>query len=148
MTTPWFWYPIALGVASLLAAEFRVAGLGLTVWIPFGTMLPISVGMVWFLGWSKLEVVNREVRVRGAPSAHVCHRCGRAGRPHIAAGGWPGGRPGRVHFHPAVGGTGAQLWLDDEDDPAPYWVVSTRHPEKFVSVIRAQMVEVDTPEAT
>ena len=40
------------------------------------------------------------------------------------------------------------MWLDDEDDPAPYWVVSTRHPEKFVSVIRAQMVEVDTPEAT
>ena len=28
-----------------------------------------------------------------------------------------------------------RIWLDDEDDPTPYWVVSTRHPEKLVEAV-------------
>lgn len=133
----------------MLVAEFRVAGLGLTVWIPFGTMLPISVGMVWFLGRSKLEVVNREVRVRGAhlPLTFVTRVVALDARTLRLVVGREGDRP--RSFRSGRGwGPGAQLWLDDEDDPAPYWVVSTRHPEKFVSVIRRQTVEVETPEAT
>jgi hypothetical protein len=34
-------------------------------------------------------------------------------------------------------GPGVQLWLDDEDDPTPYWIVSSRHPQRLVSAVRA-----------
>jgi hypothetical protein len=34
-------------------------------------------------------------------------------------------------------GPGVQLWLDDEEDPTPYWVVSTRHPDQVLAVLRS-----------
>jgi len=27
--------------------------------------------------------------------------------------------------------------LDDADDPTPYWLVSTRHPERLLSALRS-----------
>jgi hypothetical protein len=27
--------------------------------------------------------------------------------------------------------------LDDADDPTPYWLVSTRHPERVLSALRS-----------
>jgi hypothetical protein len=27
--------------------------------------------------------------------------------------------------------------LDDADDPAPYWLVSSRHPERVLSALRS-----------
>jgi hypothetical protein len=41
-----------------------------------------------------------------------------------------------VSIRPWIG-PGVQVWLDDEDDPTPYWVVSTRHPEQVVRAVRA-----------
>ena len=35
LRTPWWWYPVALAVAIVLAAEFHIAGYSLTDWIPF-----------------------------------------------------------------------------------------------------------------
>jgi hypothetical protein len=32
-----------------------------------------------------------------------------------------------------------QLWLDDPDDPAPYWLVSTRRPDEVVDIVRRQL---------
>jgi len=40
-----------------------------------------------------------------------------------------------VSIRPWIG-PGVQLWLDDADDPTPYWVVSTRHPADVVGLIR------------
>jgi hypothetical protein len=33
-------------------------------------------------------------------------------------------------------GPGVQLWLDDANDPTPYWVVSTRHPDQVLAALR------------
>jgi hypothetical protein len=29
-----------------------------------------------------------------------------------------------------------QLWLDDPEDPTPYWIVSSRYPQRVVDVVR------------
>jgi hypothetical protein len=138
LRTPWWWYLVGIGVASLLAAEFHVAGLKLTDWIPFGTLLPLSAVIVWSLGRNTLEISNGELRVRGAHlplevisgvvalDAGTLRRViGREGDPacFVSIRAWIG--------------PGVQLWLDDEDDPTPYWVVSTRHPDQVVSLLRA-----------
>ena len=46
LRTPWWWYVIAVGVAALLAGEFHIAGLHLTDWIPFDTLIPLSLAIV------------------------------------------------------------------------------------------------------
>jgi hypothetical protein len=40
-----------------------------------------------------------------------------------------------VSIRPWIG-PGVQLWLDDPDDPTPYWVLSTRHPRQLLELVR------------
>ncbi|MDT4996533.1 MAG: hypothetical protein QOD45_601 [Pseudonocardiales bacterium] len=140
LRAPWWWYLLALFVASLLAAEFHVAGFRLTDWIPWGTLLPLSVLIVWSLGRHTLEIDDGELRVRGAhlplefvsgvvalDAATVRRVVGREGDPAAFAA-----------IRPWIG-PGVQLWLDDPDDPAPYWLVSTRRPAQVVEVVRRQL---------
>jgi hypothetical protein len=136
LRAPWWWYPVGLGVAGLLAAEFHVAGLGLTDWIPFGTLLPLSALIVWAAGRGELEIAHGELYVRGAhlplrfisgwvslDAATLRRVVGREGDPAAF-----------VSIRPWIG-PGVQLWLDDPDDPTPYWVISSRHPARVVSVL-------------
>jgi hypothetical protein len=135
-TPPW-WYLVAIGVACLLAAEFHISGLGLTDWIPFGTLVPLSVLVVWWLGRARLEIGDGEVRVRGAhlPLHYV------SGAVALDAGtlrrvvGREGDPAAFVSIRPWIG-PGVQIWLDDEDDPTPYWVLSSRTPERLVAALR------------
>lgn len=135
--TPWWWYPISAGVACLLAAEFHIAGLHLTDWIPFGTLVPLSLLLVWWLGHHRLEVADGELRVRGAhlPLQYVSGVVALDARTLRLVVGREGDPAAFVSIRPWIG-PGVQLWLDDEDDPAPYWVVSTRHPQQLVAVLR------------
>ncbi|MGI8679683.1 MAG: DUF3093 domain-containing protein [Jatrophihabitans sp.] len=138
LRTPWWWYLVALGIAALLAAEFRVAGLHLTVLIPFLSMLPLSVAIVWWLGRSRLEVRDGEIWIRGAhlPLSYVTGCVALDERTLRLVVGREGDPAAFVSIRPWIG-PGVQLWIDDEDDPTPYWVVSSRHPDLLVGVLRA-----------
>lgn len=138
LRTPWWWYGVALVVASLIAAEFRVAGLHLTVWIPFCTLLPLSVVMVWWLGHSKLEISGGEVRVRGAhlPLSYVSGAVVLDPATLRRVVGREGDPAAFVSIRPWIG-PGVQLWLDDPEDPTPYWLLSSRRPRELVELIRA-----------
>lgn len=138
LRTPAWWYLVALFVAALLAAEFHITSVDLTDWIAFGTLLPLSVVIVWSLGRGRLEISGGELRIRGA---HIPLRdisgavaldaltlrrvIGREGDPaaFISIRSWIG--------------PGVQLWLDDPEDPTPYWVVSSRRPQAVVDIVRA-----------
>jgi hypothetical protein len=137
LATPWWWYVIGVGVASLIAGEFRIAGVHLTVWIPFCTLIPLAVVIVWWLGRSRLEISGGELRVRGAhlPLRYVTGAVALDAETLRRVVGREGDPAAFVSIRPWIGG-GAQVWLDDEDDPTPYWVVSTRHPEQVVRAVR------------
>lgn len=139
LRTPWWWYLVALGVAVLFAAEFHVAGLRLTVWIPFGILLPLSVFIVWWLGHSRLEIRDGELHVRGAhlPLRYVSGAIALDAQTLRRVVGREGDPAAYVSIRPWMG-PGVQLWLDDPEDPAPYWIVSSRHPQRVVAAIRAQ----------
>jgi hypothetical protein len=138
LRTPWWWYIVGLVVASLLAGEFHVAGFHLTDWIPFGTLLPLSVVIVWWLGRSRLEISGGEVRVRGAhlPVEYVSGSVSLDTRTLRRVVGREGDPAAFVSIRPWIG-PGVQLWLDDPEDPTPYWVVSSRHPERVITALRA-----------
>jgi hypothetical protein len=137
LRTPWWWYVVAAGVACLLAAEFHIAGLALTDWIPFGTLVPLSLVVVWWLGRSRLEVSDGEIRVRGAhlPLTYVTGAIALDERTLRLVVGREGDPAAFVSIRPWIG-PGVQVWIDDEDDPAPYWVLSTRHPDRVVEAVR------------
>jgi hypothetical protein len=139
LRTPYGWYPVALFVASLLAAEFHVGRYSLTDWIPWCTLLPLSVIFVWMFGRSYVEIRDGELKIRGAhialseitgavalDAATLRRVVGREGDPAAF-----------VSIRPWIG-PGVQLWLDDPEDPTPYWVISSRTPQEVVDIVRAQ----------
>jgi hypothetical protein len=138
LRTPWWWYLVALGVASLLAAEFHISGLRLTDWIPFGTLLPLSAVLVWWLGHSRLEISGGELRVRGAhlPLQYVSGAVALDEYTLRRVVGREGDPAAFVSIRPWIG-PGVQVWIDDADDPTPYWVLSSRHPDRVVAAVRA-----------
>lgn len=137
LRVPWWWYLVAVGVASILAGEFHVSGLQLTDWIPFGTLLPLSVLIVYSLSRTELMVRNGELHIRGA---HVPLRLISGAVALDAATlrrvvGREGDPAAFVSIRPWIG-PGVQFWLDDPDDPTPYWVISTRNPGRLIEVLR------------
>ena len=137
LRTPWWWYPIALFVAALLAAEFHMAGLRRTDWVPYVILLPLAAGIVWSFGRGALEISAGELRVRGAhlPLTYVSGAVGLDARRCVGSSAARATPPAFVSIRPWIG-PGVQLWLDDPDDPTPYWVVSSRDPERLVELIR------------
>jgi hypothetical protein len=137
LRTPWWWYPVALAVASILAAEFHIADYSLTDWIPYSVLLPFSVVVVWWLGRSKLIITETELDIRGAHIAlrfveDVVALDARTLRRVIGREGDP---LAFVSIRPWIG-PGVQLQLSDPEDSTPYWIVSTRHPHEVAALIR------------
>ncbi|MEP7019635.1 MAG: DUF3093 domain-containing protein [Pseudonocardiales bacterium] len=137
LRAPWWWYVVALAIAVLLAAEFHVAGLPLTDWLPFGILLPLAVGIVWWLGHSSLEVAGGELRIRGAhlPLRYVSGAVALDGPTLRRVVGREGDPAAFVSIRPWIG-PGVQFWVDDPDDPTPYWIVSSRRPDLVVQLLR------------
>lgn len=148
LRVPWWWYVVALVVAGLLAAEFHISSVNLTDWLAFGILLPLSVVICWAIGRGHLEVTSGadgsvasgELRIRGAhiplrdisgvvalDPATVRRVVGREGDPAAF-----------VQIRPWIG-SGVQLWVDDPDDPTPYWLISSRHPREVVDLVRANI---------
>jgi len=42
-----------------------------------------------------------------------------------------------VSIRPWIG-PGVQVLIDDADDPTPYWVISTRHPDRVLAALNSR----------
>ena len=137
LRTPAWWYLVAAFVAALLGAEFEVSGLKLTDWLPFAILVPLALAIVWRMGRSSVEIVGAELRVRGAhlPLRYVSGAVGLDERTLRRVVGREGDPAAFVSIRPWIG-PGVQVWIDDADDPTPYWVISTRHPGRVVEALR------------
>ena len=137
---PLWWWPIAIGLAALLAAEIHMGAPGIRSWLPYLVVLPLPI---WFLVWlSRLTVSVTQ----DGPVAEI-----RVGRAHLPADVVARAAPvpksaksaalGRqldpaafVQHRPWVK-TMALLVLDDADDPTPYWLISTRRPTELLAAL-------------
>lgn len=124
----------------ILAAEFHVSGLPLTDWIPFGTLPPLSVLIVWWLGHSRVEIRDNELHVRGAhlPLRYVSGVVALDPQTLRRVVGREGDPAAYVSIRPWIG-PGVQFWLDDAEDPTPYWIISSRRPSELVSLVRERL---------
>lgn len=133
----WYWWPLPILAAALLAAEIHMGYPGVRAWLPYVVLIPLTVLLIFRIGRTRVQVREGELRVADAhlplrfvgeieiiqvtdkrrtlgprldPAAFVMHR------------GWIG---------PLV-----RVRLTDPDDPTPYWLFSTRHPERLVEILR------------
>jgi hypothetical protein len=138
LRTPWWWYPLGVAVASILAAEFHVAGLALTDWIPWTGLPLLAVVVTFLMGRSQLVIAGGELRIRGAHVGlnYISDAVELDDRSLRRLVGRDGDPTSFVSIRPWIG-PGVQILLDDADDPTPYWVLSTRHPEQVVRLLTA-----------
>jgi hypothetical protein len=155
LRTPWWWYLGAVGVAVLLSLEFAVAIPAWLAWTPFAVLLPAGLLFVWRLSSGRIAVTSDTVRA-GARSiavadieqaidltaAELRRLVGRHGDPlaYTYIRSWIG--PGvQVVLRPPAARTPDagtdSLPAPDERYPEPYWVLSTRHPDRLLAALHA-----------
>jgi len=141
LSVPWWWFLPGLGLAGLIAVEVNQGVDALPNWLPFAVLLPVAiVVLVWF--------GRTEVRVLGGPGddvelwvgdAHlpvtVVSRSAEVPRSAKSAALGRQLDPAAFVVHRAWVGPMVLLVLDDPDDPTPYWLVSTRRPERVLAAL-------------
>jgi hypothetical protein len=132
----WWHWPLPLLAAGLLAAEVNMGYPGIRLWLPYLITFGLCLLLLWRFSAAKVVVREGELWVGEAhlPLKYV-------GEVQIVP---PAAKrkvlgPG---FDPAAfaltrSWIGPMVWLEvtDSDDPTPYWLLSSRRPEKLVTAL-------------
>jgi DUF3093 family protein len=129
---------LTLGVAAVLAGQIGLGVPGARTWVPLALVLPLAAAGMWWLGRIKVQVREGELWVDDAhlPVKFISDviPLDQDDRRMLLG---PAADPlAFVVQRPWIKGT-VQIVLNDPDDPTPYWVISTRSPERLTASIRA-----------
>jgi hypothetical protein len=139
---PWWWWLPGLGLASLIALEVNQGVKTLPFWVSFAALLPVAAAVLAWLGRIDLRVVGND---RGETelwvgAAHlpvgVISRSAEVPRSAKSAALGRQLDPAAYVVHRAWIGAMVLLVLDDADDPTPYWLVSSRRPDRVLAALR------------
>lgn len=139
---PWWWWPLGLGVAALIAKEVDMGVRTLPPWLPYLVLGAVAVGVLLWLGRVEVRVIQTGPDVElWAGQAHlpasVVSRSAEIPRTAKSAALGRQLDPAAFVLHRGWVGPLVLLVLDDPDDPTPYWLVSARHPERVLSALRS-----------
>ncbi|MFC4000989.1 DUF3093 domain-containing protein [Prauserella oleivorans] len=150
----WWGWPLPLLGTALVAAEIHLGYPGVRAWLPYVILLPLMILLL--AGMSRLKVDVTRGGQDSEPElwvgdAHLPLRF--VGRVEVidkqakrkTLG--PELDPAAFVTHRAWVPTMVRIELTDPDDPTPYWLVSTRHPERLAAVLRDQRDEPGNSEA-
>jgi hypothetical protein len=134
---PLVWWPCALGLAALVAAELHSGAPGVRAWLPYAVLLPLTVTLLAVGSRGGITVADGVLHVPGAriPVALVADGVA-LDRQSFRVQTGPMADPrafvvSRPWLHTAV-----RLTVDDPADPTPYWVVGTRRPGELLDAMR------------
>jgi hypothetical protein len=139
---PWWWWPLGLALALLVALEVNHGVRSLPYWLPFAALFVVAVGALLWLGRTEIRIIahNKEVEL-WAGEAHlpvtVIARSAKIPRSAKSAAMGRQLDPAAYVLHRGWVGPMVLIVLDDPDDPTPYWLVSCRHPERVLSALRS-----------
>ncbi len=138
---PLWWWPVALAITGLLAAEIHMGAPGIRAWLPYVLLFPVPVWVLLWVSRHRVEVARDgdgvlELRADRAhlPVTYVSRAAAVPGSAKSAALGRQLDPAAFVQHRPWIGPM-IVLVLDDPDDPAPYWLVSTRKPEQVLAAL-------------
>lgn len=134
LPSPWLYGSMVLVIPSIL---ILLAALGQGL---LGLILGIAVylGIVFFLTHTSPEIIISDEKILIGPAwierkyireatAYREEDAFRQRGPELDIRAWLQFRPG---IDPVV-----KIELDDPEDPTPYWLISTRNPEKIVEIL-------------
>lgn len=138
LRVPLWWWPAAAGVTVLLGAEIHSGYAGVRAWLPYLVLGLVAVAVLLGPGRATVRVGDGEL---AAADAHlpvgVIAQVRVLDRPALRR---LLGREADPAAYTVVRGyipTAVLLLLDDPTDDTPYWVVSTRHPDRLVAALMA-----------
>ena len=137
---PWSWWPAALAFAALFAFQINMGIRTLPDWVPYLVLGAVAVGGVLWLSRTEVRVVGvgDDAELWAGPAhlpVSVVTRS--AAVPKTAKSAALGRQldPAAYVLHRAWVGPMLLVVLDDPDDPTPYWLVSTRHPDRVLAAL-------------
>jgi hypothetical protein len=133
---------LGFGLAALIAVEVNMGVPSLPNWLPFAALFVVAAGALLWLGRLEIRVAFDEGAVElWAGEAHlpitVIARSAEIPRSAKSAALGRQFDPAAYVLHRGWVGPMVLVVLDDADDPTPYWLVSTRHPERVLSALRS-----------
>lgn len=112
-------------------------------WVPYAVLLPVAGAVLLWFSKTEVRVVSApdgeaELWVNAAhlPKSVIART---AAVPRSAKSAALGRQldPAAYVVHRAWVGPMVLVVLDDPDDPTPYWLVSTRHPDRLLAALNA-----------
>jgi hypothetical protein len=133
----WYWWPLPMLAALILAAEIHMGYGGLRAWLPYAVLLPLTAALIIKLGLTRIRVTDTELRIGDA-------RLPREFVGEIEIIPFTGKRralgpdldPAAFVVHRSWVRPLLRMQLTDPADPTPYWIFSTRHPERLAELLR------------
>lgn len=143
LTVPLWWWPLGLGVATLLAAEVHMGYPGVRAWLPYLLTVPLTAAVLVRMGSRRVRLSGGELRVG---PAHVPLR--HLGQVQVippaakrrALG--PDLDPAAFVLHSAWVGPLVRVELTDPRDPTPYWIFSVRRATDLAAILKAGTDEI------
>lgn len=138
---PWWWWPIGLGLSAVLATEVNMGVRNLPDWLPYALLAVVAAGVLLWLGRVEVKVTGNGDGVElWAGNAHlpatVVSRSAVVPRSAKSAALGRQLDPAAFVLHRNWVGPMVLVVLDDPDDPTPYWLVSSRHPDRVLAALR------------
>ena len=139
---PSWWWPLGFALAALIALEVNRGVRSFPRWLPFVVLFVVAAGALLWLGRIEIRVTGGDGGVElWAGEAHlpVTVIARSADIPRSAKSAALGRQldPAAYVVHRGWVGPMVLVVLDDVDDPTPYWLVSSRHPERVLSALRS-----------
>lgn len=131
----WLWLP-AIALAAALSAEVYLGAPGMATWVPYVVLLPLATAGLWWLGRIRVAVTDDELLVDDArlPLSFVADATvlGAEAKRDLLG---PYAEPHAFVIQRPWISRAVQVRLNDPDDPTPYWIVSSRHPDALVRAL-------------
>jgi hypothetical protein len=138
LRVPLWWWAIGAGIAAILTVEIHLADRDWPGWV--GALPAAAVVAAGLMALGRIRITVRDGQLRVADAALPLRYVSEVA-PLDAAGKrtllGPAGDPAAFVVQRAWAPGAVYLRLDDPDDPTPYWLVSTRHPERLAEAVLA-----------
>lgn len=129
-------------LAGVIAFEIGLAAPAIPAWLPYLLLFGVAGAVLMWFSKTELKVVrdsagDTELWIGDAhlPTT-VISRTAEVPRSAKSAALGRQLDPAAFVVHRAWVGPMVLVVLDDPDDPTPYWLVSSRHPDRVLAVLR------------